>query len=163
MDWLAESNKENDIATACQENQERGTVGVTVWWQSGYRRRMRKDGEALIIQVAFVVWKPLEYGVRMASHSLLEQLTCCCLHNVHWSATWKNWSLRLLISLARKTPGLQSCVVHEIQFCLSKGRAWNAEVITVPVRNKCWDGQICYVHWEWLKEPIRKLQGLQWG
>ena len=30
MDWLAEADKENDIATACQENQERGVVGVTV-------------------------------------------------------------------------------------------------------------------------------------
>ena len=33
MDWLAETDKENDIATACQENQERGVVGcsVTKW------------------------------------------------------------------------------------------------------------------------------------
>ena len=30
MDWLAETDKENDIATACQENQERDVVGVTV-------------------------------------------------------------------------------------------------------------------------------------
>ena len=30
MDRLAEADKENDIATACQENQERSVVGVTV-------------------------------------------------------------------------------------------------------------------------------------
>ena len=30
MDRVAEADKENDIATACQENQERGVVGVTV-------------------------------------------------------------------------------------------------------------------------------------
>ena len=30
MDQLAEADKENDIATAWQENQERGVVGVTV-------------------------------------------------------------------------------------------------------------------------------------
>ena len=30
MDRLAEADKESDIATACQENQERGVVGVTV-------------------------------------------------------------------------------------------------------------------------------------
>ena len=30
MDRLPETDKENDIATACQENQERGVVGVMV-------------------------------------------------------------------------------------------------------------------------------------
>ena len=34
----------------------------------------------------------------------------------------KNWTLRFLISLVRKTPGLQGCVVHEIQFFLREER-----------------------------------------
>ena len=67
-------------------------------------------------------WMWRKHSVRMASHSLLEQLTCCCLQNVHWNATWKIWSLRLLISLARKTSSLQRWVVHKIQFCLREGR-----------------------------------------
>ena len=67
-------------------------------------------------------WMWRKHSIGMASHSLLEQLPCCCPQNVHWNATWKNWSLRLLISLARKTSNLQRCMVHKIHFCLREGR-----------------------------------------
>ena len=103
-------------------------------------------------------WMWRKHSIRMASHSL-PFFNNCSVQNVHWNATWKNWALRLLISLARKTSSLQRCVVHKIQFCLREGR----EHDMLKLLQFSQDGWIFSVHWEWFKEPIRMLQGSQWG